>query len=45
MNLHYKESFSDANEYFGTTLDLDLNPWSPWLLSPYFCSFLQDEDM
>ena len=45
MNLHYKESFSDANEYFGTALDLDLNPWSPWLLSPYFCSFLQDEGM
>jgi hypothetical protein len=40
-----EESYSDANEYFGTTLDLDLNPWSPWLLPPHFCLFLQDEDM
>ena len=40
-----EESYSDANEYFGTTLDLDLHPWSPWLLPPHFCLFLQDEDM
>ena len=39
------ESYSDADEYFGTTLDLDLNPWSPWLLPPHFCLFLQDKDM
>ena len=40
-----EESYSDANEYFGTTLNLDLNPWSLWLLPPHFCLFLQDEDM
>ena len=31
-----EQSFSDANGYFGTTLDLDLNPWSPWLLPLIF---------
>ena len=34
-----EQSFSDANEYFGTTLDLDLNPWSPWLLPLSFVFF------
>ena len=24
-----EDSYSDTNEYSGTTLNLDLNPWSP----------------
>ena len=37
-----EESFSDATEYFGTTLDLDL---VPLVAAPSFFLFLQDEDM
>ena len=38
-------SDSGANGFFVTTLNLDLNPWSPWLLPPHICPFLHYEAM